>query len=168
MNKEWMSRALAAIGDAAVSDLITAIGDPSPGVRMWEIRALGELRRPDAQTSLIPALDDASHKVRVWVSDAVEFVAEWRYFVHHREIVGVGHYHGDPLRAPDPEVVRAAVAAYQGPAAHVIDLGVLADGQTALVEVNDGFSFGCYGLPPLAHAAMLASRWHEMVGLAED
>ena len=104
----------------------------------------------------------------IWICDVVEFVSEWRYFVHHREVVGVGHYHGDPLRAPDPAVVRAAVAAYEGPVAHVIDLGVLADGQTALVEVNDGFSFGCYGLHPHAHAAMLASRWHELVGLAED
>lgn len=104
----------------------------------------------------------------IWLSDAVEFVAEWRYFVRHREVVGVGHYHGDPLRAPDPSVVRAAVATYAGPAAYVIDFGVLADGQTALVEVNDGFSFGCYGLHPLDHARMLASRWHEMVGLPED
>ena len=104
----------------------------------------------------------------IWICDAVEFVSEWRYFVHHRELVGVGHYHGDPLRAPDPDVVRAAVAAYDGPVAHVIDLGVLADGRTALVEVNDGFSFGSYGLHPHAHAAMLASRWHQLVGLADD
>lgn len=102
----------------------------------------------------------------VWISDVVEFVAEWRYFVKHREVVGVGHYFGDPLRAPDPAVVRAAVAAYDPcPAAYVIDLGVLADGRTALVEVNDGFSFGCYGLNPYTHAHMLAARWLEMVGL---
>lgn len=105
----------------------------------------------------------------VWISEIVTFAAEWRYFVHHREIVGVGHYHGDPLRAPDPEVVRAAVLAYADcPSAYVIDFGVLADGRTALVEVNDGFSFGCYGLNPHAHAQMLESRWLEMVGLIDD
>ncbi|MCY0994636.1 ATP-grasp domain-containing protein [Nannocystis sp. ILAH1] len=104
----------------------------------------------------------------VWLSDCVEFVAEWRYFVHAGEILGVGHYYGDPLRFPDPEVVRAAVAAYtDAPAAYVIDFGVLADGSTALVEVNDGFSFGCYGLNPYAHARMLTARWLELVGLAD-
>ncbi len=104
----------------------------------------------------------------VWLSDVVEFVAEWRYFVLRGEIVGVGHYRGDPLRAPDPDVVRAAVAAYEdAAAAYVLDLGVLVDGRTALVEVNDGFSFGCYGLHPTAHARMLSARWHEMVGLPE-
>lgn len=100
----------------------------------------------------------------VWMSDVVEFVAEWRYFVHRGEIVGVGHYHGDPLRAPDPTVVRTAVAAYtRSPAAYTIDFGVLTDDTTALVEVNDGFSFGCYGLNPYPHAQMLATRWQELV-----
>jgi len=102
----------------------------------------------------------------VWLSDVVDFTAEWRYFVLGGEIVGVGHYWGDPLRTPDPGVVRAAVAAWtDAPAAYVIDFGVLADGSTAMVEVNDGFSFGCYGLNPYAHARMLAARWLEMVGL---
>ena len=100
----------------------------------------------------------------VWLSDVVAFVAEWRYFVHGREIVGVGHYHGDPLRAPDPTVVRTTVAAYtRSPAAYTIDFGVLTDDTTALVEVNDGFSFGCYGLNPYPHAQMLATRWQELV-----
>jgi hypothetical protein len=107
----------------------------------------------------------AEPDTEVWLSDVVAFVAEWRYFVHGREIVGVGHYHGDPLQAPDPAVVRAAVAAWHdAPAAYVIDFGVLADGRTALVEVNDGFSFGCYGLNPYVHARMLEARWLEMVG----
>jgi hypothetical protein len=103
----------------------------------------------------------------VWLADVVEFVAEWRYFVLRRELVGVGHYHGDPLRAPDPAVVRAAVAAYDPcPAGYTLDFGVLADGRTALVEVNDGFSFGCYGLSPYTHAHLLTARWRELVGLA--
>lgn len=103
----------------------------------------------------------------IWISDVVSFESEWRYFVNRREIVGVGHYHGDPLKFPDPDVVRAAVAAYDNcPAGYVIDFGVLADGQTALVEVNDGFSFGCYGLNPFDHARLLQTRWLEMVGLS--
>ncbi len=104
----------------------------------------------------------------VWISEVVEFVAEWRYFVLRRAIVGVGHYHGDPLCAPDPAVVRAAVDCYaECPAAYVIDFGVLHDGRTVLVEVNDGFSFGCYGLSPYDHARMLEARWREMVGPAK-
>lgn len=30
--------------------------------------------------------------------------------------------------------------------AYTLNFGVLEDGRTALVEVNDGLSFGCYGL----------------------
>lgn len=68
---QWMVRALAAIGDAAVPELLGAIGDPSPRVRMWAIRALGELQSPVAQASLITALADGSHRVRVWAARAI-------------------------------------------------------------------------------------------------
>ena len=57
-------------------------------------------------------------------------------------------------------------AAYtDAPSACTIDVGVLDSGKTVLVEVNDGFAFGTYGLDPLRHAAMLEDRWCEMVGL---
>lgn len=58
-----------------------------------------------------------------------------------------------------------AVAAWDDtPAAYVIEFGVLADGRTALAEVNDGLSFGCYGLSPYVHTRMHEARWLEMVG----
>lgn len=108
----------------------------------------------------------AEPDTEIWLSEVVAFVAEWRFFVHAGRIVGVGHYHGDPLQYPDPAVVRAAVAAWTAaPVAYTLDFGVLADGRSALVEVNDGFAFGCYGLHPFDHARMLAARWCEMVGL---
>lgn len=40
-------------------------------------------------------------------------------------------------------------------------------GRTALIEVNDGFSFGCYGPNAHDHARMLEARGREMVGLSE-
>lgn len=107
----------------------------------------------------------AEPDTEIWLSDVVAFTAEWRYFIHRGEVLGVGHYWGDPLRAPDPGTVRAAVAAWTtSPAAYTLDFGVLDDGRTALVEVNDGFSFGCYGLNPYDHARMLETRWLEMTG----
>jgi hypothetical protein len=98
----------------------------------------------------------------------VEFVAEWRYFVHKQQIVGVGHYAGDVFRHPDATVVRAAIDAYQAeaPIAYGIDFGVTADGRTWLVEVNDAFALGCYGLGAVEYAAMLEDRWQQVVSSA--
>ena len=51
------------------------------------------------------------------------------------------------------------------PAAYGLDFGVTADGRTLLVEANDGFALGCYGLDPVIYAEMLEARWCELAGL---
>lgn len=100
----------------------------------------------------------------LWASDPVAFASEWRYFVKQGEVIGVGWYKGDPLRHPDPAAVRAAVADFapDAPAAYGLDVGVTEAGATLLVECNDGFSLGCYGLPPLAYSRFLEERWREL------
>lgn len=105
----------------------------------------------------------------IWVSDVVDFESEHRYCVNRGEVLGSGFYRGDPTMHPDTKVVRWAVEQFEAsgaaPVSYTIDLGVIRQtGETALVEVNDGFAFGPYGLDPIKHAAMLRDRWCEMVG----
>ncbi|MEW4566468.1 ATP-grasp domain-containing protein [Tautonia sp. JC769] len=104
-------------------------------------------------------------EMKLWASEPFPFVSEWRYFVRRGEVIGVGHYKGDPLRSPDVSVIRGAVEDYAGeaPVAYGIDFGIAASGGTHLVEVNDGFSLGCLGLGPLAYSAFLEDRWRELV-----
>lgn len=67
---------------------------------------------------------------------------------------------------PDTGTVRAAVAAYaEAPVAYSLDFGVTADGRTLLVEANDAFALGAYGLEPVVYARMLEDRWLELVGV---
>jgi hypothetical protein len=158
------------------------------GRRIW-ISTFGELHRKfragqgerafvkplsaaKAFTGYVTAnLDDFEPTIRfpahmeLLCSEPVEIVTEWRYFVHKNEVVGVSHYAGDPLRHPDEATVRAAVTEYQAeaPAAYAIDFGKTADDQTLLVEVNDMFALGCYGLSSLRYANMLEDRWGEVV-----
>ena len=105
----------------------------------------------------------------IWVSDVVEFTSEYRYCVNRGRVVGAGFYRGDATIHPDSEVVRGAVKTFEAsgaaPVSYALDFGVLRSGETALVEMNDGFAFGPYGLDPIRHAAMLEDRWCEMVGL---
>ncbi len=102
----------------------------------------------------------------VQVAEPIAFVSEWRYFVIRGTVIGVAHYKGDCFIHPEPMTVRNAVAAYaDAPAAYGIDFGVTADGRTLLVEVNDGFALGCYGLDPVLYADMLEARWCELAGL---
>ena len=99
-------------------------------------------------------------------SEPVHFVSEWRYFVLRASVVGTAHYKGDCFTHPNATTVRSAVAAYTAaPAAYGLDFGVTADGRTLLVEANDGFALGCYGLDPVIYAEMLEARWCELAGL---
>lgn len=105
----------------------------------------------------------------IHLSDAVEFVAEKRYFMLDGELVWMGHYAGDPLAQLDHERVRAAARAWtDAPRACGLDFGLTSDGRTLLVEVNDAFALGAYGTPPLLYAQLLAARWKQLVGLAHD
>lgn len=102
-------------------------------------------------------------EVEVLVQEYVDFRSEWRFYVLRRQVVGAGYYTGDPMLVPDSRVVSAALEAYDtGPIAHSLDVGVVADGRTLVIEVNDAFSLGFYGLSVYKYAEMIESRWNEM------
>ena len=76
-------------------------------------------------------------------------------------------YAGDPAVVPDDSIVARAIATWTatGRAArgYAIDFGVLDEGATVLVELNDGYSIGAYGLDPTRYVELLIARWHELV-----
>ena len=80
--------------------------------------------------------------------------------------MGIQHYAGEPSVPVDGAVVTDAVRILQqsGQAlsAYGIDFGVLRDGKTALVELNDGFSLGSYGLDDALYTDLIVTRWREM------
>jgi hypothetical protein len=96
-------------------------------------------------------------------SELRPFVSEFRAFILHGEIIDVRPYKGDPLVFPDADRVRSAVLAHaDAPAAYAMDVGVGEDGVTRLVEVNDGYAIGAYGLAPMRYATMIDARWAEL------
>jgi len=102
-------------------------------------------------------------EVACHISDPIGFISEYRCFVLDGELVGVKHYKGDWSKAPAREPVEAAVKAWKGPRAYALDFGVTDDGRTLLVEANDGYSLGCYGLQPEIYARFIEARWEELV-----
>lgn len=107
--------------------------------------------------------------VPVLVQEYVEFVSEWRASVLRTRILNVGHYRGDPLVFPDPEVIRSAVLAFEDrPISFGLDWGITKSGETLLVEVNDGFSLGNYGLRGAEYSALIEARWRQLMGLPDN
>lgn len=64
-------------------------------------------------------------------------------------------------------IATAMMAAFQQwdtrPAACSLDICVTKEGQTLLVEMNDAYALGCYGLPALLYARFISARWSELL-----
>lgn len=101
----------------------------------------------------------------VWVSDPLHFISEYRCFIHNNEIVGAKNYYGDFREHPDWMTVQLAVERFApyAPVAYSLDMG-LSDLGTVLVEVNDSFALGHYGLDSFKYANMMEARWDEVCG----
>jgi hypothetical protein len=116
------------------------------------------------------ALGGASNRATVWCSEIVEWKSEFRVYVVKGRILGIGHYAGDPSRKVDEKKVEEAVASFEAsgeaPGGYGIDFGVLSTGQTALVEINDGYSLGNYGLDDDLYTELIVSRWLELTHAA--
>lgn len=113
---------------------------------------------------------DPDHEV--FVVEPVNFVSEWRVYVHEHEIVGVKPYFHKEIYdyqfAPAHIQVQRMINDYKpsAPIAYGLDVGIIeqpaTNYKTALVEINDGVCLGNYGLDPIHYAEMIASRWQEL------
>lgn len=127
-----------------------------------EKRFAGKLVRG---TGDLVGLGTSGEDADVYCSDPVGFRREWRCFVLDGRILDIRPYRGDWHCHYDPEAPEKMVAAYKSaPAGYGLDIGVANDGRTLLVEVNDGYALGSYGLEPHKYARLVAARWAELAG----
>lgn len=107
---------------------------------------------------------DVPDDAKVLVSEVVNFVSEYRGYVIHGVLKGIKHYLGDFRIFPDTMVIDAAIADYvSAPAGYSIDFGITKDGRTLLIECNDGWSLGNYGLEDVTYSTLLAVRWLQLI-----
>jgi hypothetical protein len=117
----------------------------------------------------LPKLSNCTPHEPVLCSEVVSFLTEWRVFVRYGKILDVRPYYGDWHVQFQPNVIENAVNDYiDAPAGYAMDFGVTKNGNTLLVEVNDGFSLGSYGLDPIAYVRLLSARWSELIGIADE
>jgi hypothetical protein len=103
----------------------------------------------------------------VYVSSYINFGAEFRAYVFKDEIIDVFRYWGDNWSAiVDKVAVDNMISLLKGtmPSFYSLDFGVDENGRTLLVEVNDGYALGNYGLGSKQYAEMTAYRCREIIG----
>ncbi len=98
----------------------------------------------------------------VWLSPPVEWLCEWRYYIDGG-ILGKARYDDGPEDAPQPDHDFVFECIDQCGLKHpyALDIGVLSDGQSAVVELNDAWALGLYNhaLSPAGYLRFLLRRW---------
>ena len=83
------------------------------------------------------------------VSSPVDIISEWRVYISRQKVLAVTNYDGDPFAVPDKEIIYKAMWAMEmdrkhvHPRSYTIDVAVLEDSRTELLEVHP---FACVGL----------------------
>lgn len=116
------------------------------------------------ETSRLPA------SFEVMASEMVDFETEWRTYVLRGEILGIKSYEGEYMENAPPKLstLKGMIADFKNaPVAYAMDVGLIrtrgVPAKLALVEVNEGFALGNYGISDLNYARMVEARWKEMV-----
>lgn len=115
----------------------------------------------------------------VWSSPPISILAEWRAYVTHGVLHGIGRYddleseideeHQPALAETLPEMIAVLEASGEAPAAYALDVALTLDRRLVLMEATDAWAIGYYrgSCKPLAYARMLAARWQQIASPIE-
>ena len=113
------------------------------------------------------------------VSEPLDICAEWRCFILYDEIIDVRpygllldrnrksynyHYDSNILNS----MMEAFVSWEERPVACSMDICVTKAGKTLLVELNDSYALGCYGLASIFYAKLISARWSQLMGVRDE
>lgn len=101
--------------------------------------------------------------------EIVEFESEYRVYIHKdRGILGVKHYLGDPYITPDKNFVEELYRESKlnlNQNSYTLDIGIDESGNNYLIEINDGWAVGNYGLKPIDYYSFVKTRWLQLTGI---
>ena len=115
----------------------------------------------------------------VIVSEPIDILAEWRCFILYDRIIDVRLY--GSIRSLDykgylyqydsgilQQMLQDFVTWEERPMACSMDICYTKDGRTLLVEMNDAYALGCYGLPGTLYAKVISARWSQLLGREDE
>lgn len=99
----------------------------------------------------------------VLLSEPIDIISEYRCFVHKQELKGIQYYSGDYRDYPNVNMIEAMISDYvECNCAYTLDVGVLSNGSTILIEVNDMWAIGSYGFDSKKYVSMIVERFFEI------
>lgn len=109
------------------------------------------------------------YNAEVYCSEPINLLAEWRCYVRYNKIIDIKRYRGTYKNIPNYALIEQAVSEYTtAPSGYSIDFGLTEDNRTLLIEVNDGYALGNYGINSIDYAKLLSARWHELTNTIDE
>jgi hypothetical protein len=104
----------------------------------------------------------------IYCSEPISFISEARWIVKYGKIMDFRRYKGSWKPNFDIDLVEECIGNYSSNLnGYAIDFGVTKTGKTILVEVNEGYSLGAYGLFSVDYAKLLSARWYQLMNLED-
>jgi hypothetical protein len=108
---------------------------------------------------------NCSNNIDVYVSNYINFGAEFRAYVYKGKVVDCYRYYGNDwtIQIPAEDIEKMAKLSKINSIFYSIDVGIDTESEkTLLMEVNDGYALGNYGLAPLDYAKYTSERCLEI------
>jgi ATP-grasp domain, R2K clade family 2 len=112
-------------------------------------------------------VSNVSRREQIFCAEVVSWLSEYRIYVVNSKVRSVDFYSGNPEIKIDINIVEQAIdildQSQESYAGYAIDFGVLSSGETALIEMNDGFAIGAYQINSQNYTDLILSRWEELL-----
>jgi len=118
-------------------------------------------------TMTISSLKDLPDETEIIMTAPFEskIQSEWRCYIHLNKILDIRNYSGDQWILPNKEYVESILKENFDtfPDAYTIDIGILENGNNVVIEFNDGWSSGNYGIDNSDYYKYLRARYFQIV-----
>lgn len=96
--------------------------------------------------------------------------SEWRCYILNNRVEYIANYSGDFLVNLNGTYLQKVISDNKStfPSAYTIDIGVLANGENVVIEFNDMWAIGNYGVPNDLYVRMLKERYFEIIRNRQD
>jgi len=153
------------------SHIIAKISDVKPIISEGEklfIKSVGSkvISGLVYDTMTLSNLDKYPQDTEIYVSLPFKnkIITEWRCYVRNKTIIDARNYSGDFSVTPDFNYAENIVANNKDyPSAYTIDIALMDNGKTEVIEYNDMWAIGNYGIDNTDYYKLLRERYFEIV-----
>jgi hypothetical protein len=91
--------------------------------------------------------------------------SEWRCYIGRDKVVDIHNYSGDMFSSPNKEYLELVINSNKSkfPTSYTIDIGILENDDNVVIEYNDMWAIGNYGIDNYEYFSLLKARYFEIV-----